>query len=221
MKAYICGNTGTGKTALVSYFAQFYREINPTFPIYANMNLNISNTIYTEYGFLPSDKVILGNCLVIYDDIIQIENLKPLINFLAVFCRKTNTDILITCQYYTDVSRKVRYLCHYELEPRLTNLVRVKGIERLTPESELIFSKYNPETLNFLGKHRISNILSVVKDCFDTTEIPKIPYERHIVKEIKKFSNSLDELEFNVGLYTKDKRKQEKIIKEIRFDKGF
>ncbi len=223
IKAYIVGNTGCGKTALLVFFARLYREKFPNNEIWNNLNLNIPNCKYTEFGFLPSSKFLKGNKLILFDDIINLSNLKAYQEFLAVISRKTNTSIIMTCQYYTDIDKKLRRLCHAEIIPKLTNLVynRELGCNRLTEKSVLIYDVYNPETLEYKTTHSISNILSVIKNAYNTNEIPKRPSERIIKEEILKYSHNLDDLEFNISVYSKNTRKQASLLKELCEIKGF
>lgn len=223
IKVYIVGNTGTGKTALMVFFAKYYRGLFPDNIIYSNINLNISNFVYTEFGFLPCSEFLKGNKMICFDDVITIDNLKTFQSFLAVISRKTNTSIILTCQYYTDIERKLRMLCHAEIEPKLTKLIYDKNTQstKLSNESVLIYEVYNPETLDYICSYSISNILSVIKNAYNTNEIPKIPNERTIKQEIAKYSNTLDDLEFNVSVYTKNKAIQKRLIREIGIEKGF
>jgi len=222
MKCLILGNTGKGKTALAIFLCRLYRENNPKNIIYSNFNLNISLTVYTEFGFIPSSTIFKGNSLIVFDDIVNLGNIKGLITYLAVVCRKTNTDMILTAQDYVDIPRKLRDLCHYQIEPHITNLEysNVLNCFRMTKESELIYELYNPKTLDYINSHTISDILIAIKGYYNTNEIPKRPIERIIKKEIAKYSKNLDDIEFNVSIWSNDKRDQKRLIREICIEKN-
>lgn len=223
IKIYIVGNTGSGKTALLVFFAKYFRELYPNWEIWNNLNLNISNSKYTEFGYLPSSEFLKGNKLICFDDIINLGNLKAYQEFLAVISRKTNTSIIMTCQYYTDIEKKLRRLCHGEIHPKLTHLKfdKITHSYRLTEKSTLIYDVYNPETLEYKGTHSISKILSIIQNAYNTNEIPKRPSERIIKEEILKYSKNLDDLEFNISVYTNNTTKQRRLLKQLCEIKGF
>ena len=220
MKAYITGNTGTGKTLLAGVFGLYYRQNHniKTHKIYANLGLNIPGVVYTQFGFIPYSKVIKGNSLVILDDFKNLGNMKGFSTYLTTVSRKTNTQIIATVQYYTHIKKEMRDLFDYELIPKLTNLKynKNKGIEELTSESELSFTPYNPTTLEQTDKTKvIPNILSIIKGIYNTREVVKPSTKRVKIQEIAKFSNNFHDIEVNVGICESSEFKQEKLIKAV------
>lgn len=211
MKAYINANTGKGKTCLCVYLARVYNQLNPLNTIYANFKLNIPNSVYSRFLFLPFSTIEKGNCMLIFDDFYALKNVEQYTSILAVLSRKVNVEILITIQYYTMVKKELRNLCHYEIIPHLTDIEN----KRLTDTSKLILEMYHPITEELLSVRQINNILELIKGFYDTNEIVKFPSERNITAEIAKFSNDLSDIEFNTSLYTKNQSTKKRIIKNV------
>jgi hypothetical protein len=225
MKIYITNNTGSGKTALAVYLAKKYRysKFTPiTNPIYANLKINLPNVIYTPNMLLPYSTILKGNCLVIIDDVIFLENIKPIIEILAVLSRKTDIDIIITSQYdKKDIDKKVRMLCHNHIK------VEIQG--KKIPYSKMYYEKntnliqyiFKPDEQLPYNKKIVKDIFIKIKGLYNTNEIiPKLT-DRLKKIEILKISHDIETLEFNVEMCYKDKRKQVKILKELMEIKGF
>ena len=224
MKIYITNNTGFGKTALATYLAKKYRyELAPKDnPIYSTYRINLPNCIYTPHGLLPYSTILKGNCLVIFDDVIFLENIKPVIELLAVLARKTDIDVILTSQYdKIDIDKKVRHLCHEHIK------VEIEGIK--IPNSKLYYEK-GTNLIQYICKpdkeipHDIkivNDIFILIKGLYNTNEIvPKLT-DRLKKQEILKLSNDIETLEFNVEMCYKDKRIQIKVLKELMEIKGF
>jgi len=223
MKAYIEGFTGTGKTALSVFFSRLYREYNPLFPIYSNVKLNIEKVIYTQFGYLPFSKIKKGNCMILLDDYGNLDNTKNYSTYLSTIARKTNTQIILTIQYYTQITKAIREMCDYRILPSLTNLIydSNKGMYQMTELSDLIYKSYKPTTDKLISSKKILKILEKVNGYYDTKELVDIPNERIIKEEIAKYSNDLRDVELNVCIYTKNNKKQRDIIQEICENKGY
>ena len=223
MKAYIEGFTGTGKTALSVFFSRLYREYNPLFPIYSNVKLNIEKVIYTQFGYLPFSKIKKGNCMILLDDYGNLDNTKNYSTYLSTIARKTNTQIILTIQYYTQITKAIREMCDYRILPSLTNLIydSNKGMYQMTELSDLIYKSYKPIADKLISSKKIPKILEKVNGYYDTKELVDIPNERIIKEEIAKYSNDLRDVELNVCIYTKNNKKQRDIIQEICENKGY
>jgi len=223
MKAYIEGFTGTGKTALSVFFSRLYREYNPLFTIYSNVKLNIEKVIYTQFGYLPFSKIKKGNCMILLDDYGNLDNTKNYSTYLSTIARKTNTQIILTIQYYTQITKAIREMCDYRILPSLTNLIydSNKGMYQMTELSDLIYKSYKPISDKLISSKKIPKILEKVNGYYDTKELVDIPNERIIKEEIAKYSNDLRDVELNVCIYTKNNKKQRDIIQEICESKGY
>lgn len=211
MKAFINANTGKGKTCLCVYLARLYNYLNPNNRIYANFKLNIPNSVYSRFLFLPFSTIEKGNCLLIFDDFYALRNVEQYTSILAVLSRKVNVEILITIQYYTMVKKELRNLCHFEIIPHLTDIQNKK----LTNTSKLIIEMYNPITEQLISIRQINDILKLINGYYDTNEIVKFPSERNIIQEIAQFSNDLSDVEFNTSLYTKNQATKKRVVKSV------
>lgn len=217
MKAFINAPTGHGKTALSVIFALIYRKDNTKNPIYANFQIDVNNFIYTQFGFLPFSEIKKGNSLIVLDDFGNLDDTKTYSVYLATICRKTNTQMLLTIQYYTQIPKILRELCDYEIIPYLTNLKynEIKGKYEMTNKTKLIYTSFNPISQDFISMKLINNPLELIKNKYDTTELVDIPNERLIKQEILKFSKNIRDIELNLSIYTKDKRKYVRMLKEL------
>lgn len=221
MKAFIEGSTGNGKTAICINFAVDYRINNPNNEIYSNLPINISKTIYTPLGYIPFSEMKKGNKMIILDDFGNLDNTKSYSVYLATICRKTNTQMLLTCQYAkTQIQKSLREMCEYCIKPFTTNKIynSEKGKYFMTNESKIIYKTYKTvEPLNDvpISVKVIHNPLEVIQDLYNTSELVEIPNERLIKQEILRFSKTIRDIELNVCIYTKNRTIQKRLMKEL------
>lgn len=238
MKAYFNNETGSGKTLSATLFALFFAEMNPELKIYSNYHINLFNketreciNVYTSSCLLPFSEVKKGNCLIIFDDFYAIKNADFYSGMLAVLSRKTQMDILLTIQYYTDIKKRVRELCHYEITPTVSNL-DIFG--KLTDKSTLNLSFYHPRTLDFLFctafynvKHFLDNIkkfefynIFCEYPLYNTDEVPEFLTESKKIDEVAKFSNNFYDIEMNCGIIERAEGKRNRLIDKVCKKKG-
>ena len=206
MLLYALGTMGTGKTLFATNYAVDYQKRNPNNNIFANYNLKLKNFHFTPFMFLPFTK--LNNCLLICDDFYALQNLQAFTSIICNLSRKMNLDIILTAQYYTMIPPKIRMLSNYEIR---TKYIKSKDIL-------LIAAK----TLDGLIKPRmVKNAVKRAKNVYNTNEIVKMPSERVIIGEIERVSTNLDDLEFNLQLFSNNMRTRNRIQKEILERKNF
>lgn len=195
---------GGGKTLLATICAFTYLWLNPESKVYANYKINHPRAVYCPYGFLPFDEI--RDCMVIFDDMEDLSWLGGLMSIVANYSRKRNITIICTGQYYAQFSRKARLLMDYEVEPT--------GYSK---KSDNIF-------YNILKKDADDNVIvgsyghyfthaSKYFDKYDTTEEVNRPYPHIIKREILKMSNSPDELDDNLFLWTGNARNRYKKLR--------
>jgi len=209
MLMYVLGIMGCGKTLFTTGFALDFSKKNPNEKIYSNYKLNksiIKNAIYTPFMFLPFTE--LQNSLLICDDFDSLANLKAFTSVIGSMSRKLNLTIILTAQYYTMIPKKLREMSNYEVRTQYN-----KEIDELT----IVFLEPN----NNVKVKVIKNAVKKLKGLYNTSEIVPIPLKRIIISEIVKISKTIDDIEYNLFLYTKSESKREKMLKEICKDFSF
>lgn len=215
MKAYILGNTGTGKTATAMFFALLYRLLNPVNYIYSNCSINIDNFVFSEFMFLPMDKIKLGNCFLLFDDYKALSSLNNYTSVLAVLARKANIEVFFTIQYYTHLTKEVRELCQLRIEPYIKGQKLLDGTYEKTSSLHLNFYPSDYENDNLLFSIKIENIFTLIDNIYDTNQIPEFLNEYTAIQEIAKFSKTFKDIYQNVQLYKKSVRDGKRIRKEV------
>jgi hypothetical protein len=242
-KLYINSNTGKGKTLLASLLALFFLETHINFKVISNYKLNIYNKKtnksmceYTKFGLLPFSKLTKGNYLIIIDDFKAVKQyLKNFGSILAILSRKLNVYVIITLHYYTHMIKENREMFNQEVQIELTKLQynpKKHQIE-LTDKSNLKAIFIEPNSLFESKKQIFRNVLRFVKGnialnnvyikgkLYNTYEIVEFANQRKIIQEISNFSNSINDLEQNIGLFTSNKREYKSIFNKLMIEKGF
>lgn len=198
MKWAIVGNTGDGKTlAMVIIFNEKLIE-NPEREIYGNLHLEFPNSHFTPVMFLPFSQ--LQSCLIAYDDIDEDETyLKGFISASAKRSRKEFMDLFFTCQYYTQLPRKLRKMIDFRVVPAINKgIINIKIYQK---KVGLISDK------NYVAKdyYHLYNTYEVVDD----------PTESDILKEIAKNSFTPRDIEKNLMIYTGNRAERKALYNEI------
>lgn len=200
------GTMGRGKTLFATNMAKEYSERNPNNKIYANYKLKLPNFVYTPFFFFPLSKI--SDSLIIGDDMKALETLKRFVSIVANTSRKLNLDIILTAQFYTMIPPACREIFNYQVIPYYTkknDLLKTWGI---TPDGKV-------------KRRDFHNAVKNVKHLFDTKEVVKVPSEKIIKYAIMYNSEYLEDLEFNLYLYTGDKRVYKRLMKDILEVKDF
>ena len=203
MLMYVLGIMGSGKTLFTTGFALNFSKENPNSKIFSNYKLNtkiIKNAVYSPFMFLPFTE--LQNSLLICDDFDSLANLKAFTSVIGSMSRKLNLTIILTAQYYTMIPKKLREMSNYEIRTKY---------EKKTDKLTIVFLEPN----NNITVKIIENAVKKLKGLYDTSEIVPIPLKRIIISEIVKVSKTIDDIEYNLFLYTKNESKREKLLKEI------
>ena len=69
--------------------------------------------------------------------------------------------------------------------------------------------------------YTVNNPIEIIEGIYDTNEIVDFATPSKIFEEIKKFSESAEDLELNVSLYTQDKKQILKLTQELCEEMGF
>lgn len=238
MKAYINNETGSGKTLFSSILALLYSELNPTCKIYANYHINLYDketnkpkVIYTQFSLLPFSEIEKGNCLIILDDFYAIKNADYYSGILAVLSRKTKMEIILTIQYYTDLTKRVRKLCHFEIQPFISNL---DIYENITEKSTLNLKWYRESNETLILDFYMSNIYNLLNygknfdytyipkemNLYNTNEVVSFGTESKLIKEVAKFSNNFSDVEMNCSIISKNRTEMKRLINQVCKLKG-
>lgn len=198
MKWAFVGNTGDGKTLACVIVITELRQKAPNREIYGNLHLEFKNSNYTPVMFLPFSQ--LKSCIVVYDDIDEDESyLKGFVSVSAKRSRKEFMDLFFTCQYYTQLPRKLRKMIDYRVVPTIN-----KGIINLK-----IYKK---------KEGLISDKDYIAKDyyhLYDTYEVVDDPTESDILTEIAKQSKTPRDIEKNLMIYTGNRNERKTLYNEI------
>lgn len=231
-KLFVNSNTGKGKTLDLSVFALIFMDNNPDFNGIANYHLNIYDIItnkpkfeFSKYGLLPFNRLEKGNWLIMIDDFIAVKkDLQNLGSILGTLARKMNVHFWTSIHYYTHLKPDSRKLFQYEIIPNLTKIYKGK----LTELSKLKLECYIPDTMDLRYKFKINNVLDLVKgnyECknvyvkgnlYDTYELVPFSSERKIIHEISTWCKSLDDIEKNVNLLTKNRSHYKYLVNQVR-----
>ena len=200
---------GKGKTLFASLYAKMYAEKFPTRNIYANYHLNLQNAVFTPCMFLPFRK--LKECLIIFDDLYSSKNLARLIGIIVNLSRKQDIEIILTCQYYAMIPKMIRTLSTQILvEFDNTRDQLNVAVEKIIDEDS--------KSYNFYAIRKISER---AKDLYDTNEVVEFSTPTKVCEEIMKFSETIEDLELNVSLYTNNQSKIRSLTKELAEKMGF
>lgn len=242
MKIIVLNNTGRGKTLIASELALYILNEKKYYKSIGNFHLNIfsnkTNELlheYTQFGFLPHQKILSGKFLLILDDYISVKQLLRNFNsILARLVRKVDIDVIIIAHYYTHIEKETRELFDYIIEVELKNLNKEKN--RLTNKSiaktywfnPINYTPYNKELkktktfyniLECLKPHKYKNVYVNPNYrngmLYDTFEIVKEALPSTKEKELLKWSNSKTDLEQNIKLLYKSEKKQIEYMKYI------
>lgn len=238
MRAYINNESGSGKTLLASILALLYSELNPNNDIYANFHINLYDVktdkpkvVYTKFALLPFSRIEKGNCLIILDDFYAIKNANYYSGLLAAISRKTLMEVILTIQYYTDLTKRVRKLCQYELKPELTNL-DIFG--KITKESRLFIEWYNEATETLMFETEIPNLYNLIfhgklfkysyipenLSLYNTNETVEFGTESKLINEIAEFSIDYPDIEMNASIVCKNRTDMKRLIRDVCRLKG-
>jgi len=199
--SYVEGSMGSGKTLYATLKAIDYNERFPNNKIYANYKIkNIKNFEYTPFCFIPYYSI--ENCLFIIDDVYSVQNLNGLTAVIVNLSRKKNIEVVITCQYYTQVPKKIRDVSDFLIKP-----VYIKNSDTLL---------VNYIGYNFSYQRIVINAVERAKKYYDTNEVVNFLTDSRLEQEILKYSNTLDELEINLTLVEGDKRKRKSLYNRLK-----
>ena len=182
--------------------------------IYSNIKLYFKNVkiIYTPYLILPISK--LKDCLILIDDISSYSNLLNNFNQILVnLSGKNNIHIIITCQYYTHVPTSIRLLsnqkiyCKYD---KNTDILYNYHDNNDFIDYRNIFSMYDKNELYYIEK-----AVETYGNCYDTTEIVSRLNENLLISEITKICKNKTDIENNINIFFKNKKKIETLINEL------
>jgi len=207
MSFYLIAPMGKGKTLFTTIFAKRYSELNPDNRIFANYHLKLPNFYFTPFMFLPLSE--LHNCLIICDDVYALSNVNRFTGIVANLSRKKDITIGITAQYYTMITPNLRTLLPFAIYPEFDK-----------ENKTLIYYVKEQDDLEYT-EFEIENPLEYVKDVYDTTEIVLFPTEENIIDEICKFSNTLDDIDLNIELFTKNRTYKKQLKKEVLARKDY
>lgn len=205
MKIYFpCGLMGKGKTLFAVNCAKSFIENNKSNIVYANFKINMERCVFSPFMFFRLAD--LENCLIIIDDIYALPNLVNVIQVIVNMSRKKNIFVIITGQYYAMLSKMLRsLLCNVKLQ---------LNDDKSKMYCILYFYDDNNKIIKF--EYIINHPIENVQNLYNTNEVVKIPLEEDIIREICRFSNDDKDIKTNISLYTKDKRKQKAMYKDIK-----
>lgn len=200
---------GGGKTLFATAYAVEYSKKYPNRPIYANYNIKLKNVVYTPLLFLPISQI--SECLIIADDIYASKNLDTLIGIIVNISRKSDIEVIITCQYYTMIPKMIR------------TLSQIVEVEYVRETDTLYILQKIPVREGFCEENlfKIENAVSNVGNLYDTKQIVTFATASEIENEILKYSHSLRDLELNVNLYTENRTERQRLFKKLSLLKDF
>lgn len=141
--------------------------------------------------------------MILLDDIESIKNTEYYIEQLTRLSRKSDVWIYLIAHYRTDINRKKRTVMDYRL---VVNYI--KSIDLL----EFIYIDDNENNYS----DSIENVVKRLGNLYDTNEIVKEATPSLMESELKKYCNSLQELEKNLKFLIKAEGKYEKALKKYR-----
>jgi len=214
LKWAIVGNTGKGKSLSCVVIVDLmlhskkkllfgYLKPNPNRDIYANLHLAFRTAHFTPVMFLPFSQ--LKSCIIIYDDIDEGDTyLEGFIKTSAKRSRKEFMDLFFTCQYYTQLPRKLRKMIDFRVYPNLYTDSEgrdILNIRILKKGEGLIFDQ------DFYAEE--------FYDLYDTHEVVDDPTESDILKEIAKYSHNRRDIEKNLMIYTSNRAERKSLFNEV------
>lgn len=197
---------GGGKTAWATNYARDYSEQFAENKIFGNYKLKLPNYIYNPFFFYPLKD--LENSLMIMDDVKALGMLMRFASIITNMSRKLNISIIITTQVPKFVVKEIRDLMNYLIFPtyyKNSDTIRFKGID-------LTNRVFNGEIINAVRN---------VKDLYDTKEVVKVPTDTIIKWAIIHVSEYREDLDFNLFLYSGNKRKRDSMLKEILNERDY
>ena len=201
-KGYNRGNTGTGKTLWASLYALEWIRKHPNGHIFANYHLNLPNFTFSPNMFLDFRK--LEECLIIFDDISNLEMVVRFIKVTANRSRKKQLELIFLAQYKKMIAKQLRSMSDYrvitkynKVKDELTVIIRIREKGRKT-----IIYKDAVKTVKALN-------------LYDTNEVVDDPTESEIIEEIIKLSKTKKDVEKNLMIYSGNKAERKQLLKEI------
>lgn len=235
MRAYINNDSGSGKTLFIAILCLLYAELNPTCHIFANFHLNIYNkktnkkmTTFSKFGLIPYSRIEKGFCLIALDDFYALRNSDFYTSILAILSRRQFIEVYLSIQYYTDITKRVRHLCQFEIVPFLSDIQN----DFLTKESELELRFYNPKSMDLISMTTLYNILDLLENgkdfenvyvkgnLYSTFELVEFDNYTKVIEYISEISENFDDIEVNANIYYKNERKKDKLINDCCNYKG-
>lgn len=214
---FITDKTGTGKTLFFCFRGNIFHQNFPKGKIIANFHLfkvkgnnyyfRKKDFIYSPLGLLPLD--LLENekreypIMLLIDDSEAIENTSYYIEQLTRLSRKSNICLYLIGHYRTDVNRKKRSTMDYRLKVNY-----LKSIDFL----ELVYIDDNEVNYQVGIKNAVKRLGSL----YDTNEIVIESTPSIMNTELKKYSNSLVELEKNLKFLIKGKIEYKNELKRYK-----
>jgi len=198
MKWAFVGNTGAGKTLACVIIIEELKKKAKDREIFGNLHLAFSHSHYTPVMFLPFSK--LKSCIIVYDDIDEGESyLKGFISVSAKRSRKEFMDLFFTCQYYTQLPRKLRKMIDFRVIPSIKDgIINIKIFKKKVG----LISNKNYIAANY---YHLYNTYEVVDD----------PTESDIIQEIAKNSHNSRDIEKNLMIYSGNRAERKALFKDV------
>lgn len=188
---------GGGKTLFATLYAKEYSRMYPKQLIYSNFKLKLPNSTYSPFLLLPFSQ--LKKCLIIADDYYALQNVGGFVQVVVNLSRKLDIDIIITCQYYTMVTKMLRTLAN--------ELVEVT----YDISQDILLAAFDKSRIYY-----VENAVKLGKKLYDTKEVVKFPTDTVIEKELLKVSATEEDLELNCQMMIKDSRKRKALFQKLK-----
>lgn len=147
---------------------------------------------------------------IIVDDCVSIKDFDLFTRVMSSYSRKLDVQFVITGQYYTDVSKKIREISTYKYKPNLMDdgTLEVKLTERIDDDT-------------YLNHFRKIKNMTDFYDLYDTNEVVAPLIDTALQQEIKKHVRDKADLEMVLRMYYGNKTERKQVKKELEKELGF
>jgi len=206
-KGYVIANTGKGKTLYASLYALEWSRNHPNGKIYANYHLNLPNAYFTPLMFLPFDD--LHDCLIIYDDVSNLDEIKRFSKVCANWSRKTSMELFFTAQFYTMIPKQLRDIADY----------KVKTVYYKSKDLLVVYINYREVGVRKVVFHDAVKTVKAL-NLYDTKEVVRMATESEVINKIIELSKTKRDIEMYLMVFTGNKAERKSLLKEIMKKKG-